>query len=114
MTRENADIRPNVCIADSSFKMDTPSSTEEYARHNNLNTAPETASPHPEHVPVANNAIGTKGQRRRASGVPGSRGVANLSAEQLAKKVLQSPVFLRHYQSAAIIPRLTSDIAACE
>lgn len=68
--------------------MDAASSTEDFSKEgSNIGAAPPTTTPTTEHIPVANNAIGTKGQRRRTSGVPGSRGVANLSAEQLAKKV---------------------------
>lgn len=60
---------------------------DEALSQHDSSTTPVPPTANNEHIPVANNAIGTKGQRRRPSGAPGSRGVANLSAEQLAKKV---------------------------
>lgn len=68
-----------------------------------------TPSANNEHIPVANNAIGTKGQRRRPSGAPGSRGVANLSAEQLAKKVITSLHMLIADQSLTSIVKRAND-----
>lgn len=41
--------------------------------------------PHLQHVPTPNNAAAPNGRKRKA-GQPGSRGVANLTPEQLAKK----------------------------
>ncbi|KXT07758.1 hypothetical protein AC579_7072 [Pseudocercospora musae] len=39
-----------------------------------------------DHTPTPNNVAAANGRKRRATGAPGSRGVANLTPEQLAKK----------------------------
>jgi len=55
------------------------------SQHDAQATAVAALSSHEHHAPTPNASEGN-GRKRKASGVPGSRGVANLTPEQLAKK----------------------------
>lgn len=55
------------------------------SQHDAQATAAAALSSQDNHAPTPN-TTGVNGKKRKASGVPGSRGVANLTPEQLAKK----------------------------
>ena len=67
--------------------MSLPSSYSSQIANDYSSTAAATAAAalSQQHTPTPN-ATGANGRKRRASGVPGSRGVANLTPDQLSKK----------------------------